>query len=89
MAKYKNKGPPVRPHKSKCRGCRCESDDSGTCLAAFCIYMMARSLVCCPRSAGLLPWHGLKRWERYCFLRYRFVYVYKIQKNFDNHLKDL
>ena len=65
MAKYKNKGPPVRPHKSKCRGCRFESSDSETCLAAFCIYMMARSLICCPQSAGLLPWHGLKRWERY------------------------
>ena len=55
-------------------------------LAAFCIYVMAQSLVCCPpRAEPRLPLDG----GAAPGFRLRFVYGYRISDQFEKHLKGI
>ena len=82
MARYKNKGPPRRSHKGNRRG----RGESFSASRRFAFISWHEALLIIRLRPGDCPGMALGGGERYRNFGTVFVYVYKIQDNFDNHL---
>ena len=82
MARYKNKGPPGRSRKGKC----CGRGESFSASRRFASISWHEALFVVRLRPGDCPGMALSGGERYRNFGTVFVYVYKIQDNFDNHL---